>query len=254
MRERLRTGRRVSALVLCPSLLNASGQCETVEQEKLGEVLYFGSFLFSEFFLFFVCRVVTSESNNVSQLRHRRSELVLLGQSNDSLFEALALDVATIRANCRGRSLKDFPKHHPSTRPVFVSQAVHRLLVVLFDFVRGVLGRGYFLGLGVSTLNFKIGAAWIPWAKAWFRTARRFQPDDNALTAAVAHVEGRPHMEEISKMLSPKYATEPSSKVVDRLVEYYRNLRAVGEVAFVVALIGVAVKLKAMRCTGEGTQ
>ena len=61
-------------------------------------------------------------------------------------------------------------------------------------------------------------------------------------------------MEEISKMLSPKYETEPPSKVVDRLVEYYRNLRAVDEVAFVVALIGVAVKLKAMRCTGEGAQ
>lgn len=193
MRKRLRTGRRVSALVLCPSLLNASGQCETVEQEKLGEVLYFGSFPFSEFFLFFVCRVVTSESNNVSQLRHRWSELVLLGQSTDSLFEALALEVATTRANFRGRSLKDFPKHHPSARPVSVSQAVHRLLVVLLDLFRGVIGRSYFLRLGINSLNFKIGAAWIRWARAWFR-ARRFQPDDNRLTTGAAYVKGSPRV------------------------------------------------------------
>ena len=198
MRKRLRTGRRVSALVLCPSLLNASGQCETVEQEKLGEVLYFGSFPFSEFFLFFVCRVVTSESNNVSQLRHRWSELVLLGQSNDSLFEALALEVATIRANCRGRSLKDFPKHHPSARPVFVSQAVHRLLVVLCDLVRGVIGRGSFLGLGVSGHNFKIGVAWISWARFWFRS-RRFKPDHNAFATIAAYVKSSPRVASLGR-------------------------------------------------------
>ena len=54
-----------------------------------------------------------------------------------------------------------------------------------------------------------------------------------------------PHIKEIGKTLAPVYGTESPSDAVDRLIEYYYRLSEADKDAFVAALIGELVTLKA---------
>ena len=53
------------------------------------------------------------------------------------------------------------------------------------------------------------------------------------------------HAQEISKTLAPVYGPESPSDAVDRLLEYYYRLSEADKDAFVAALIGELVTLKA---------
>ena len=54
-----------------------------------------------------------------------------------------------------------------------------------------------------------------------------------------------PHIKEIGKTLAPVYGPESPSDAVDRLLEYYYRLSEADKYAFVAALIGELVTLKA---------
>ena len=54
-----------------------------------------------------------------------------------------------------------------------------------------------------------------------------------------------PHIKEIGKTLAPEYGPESPSQAVDRLLRYYRREGDQGKQAFVAALIGECVTLKA---------
>ena len=54
-----------------------------------------------------------------------------------------------------------------------------------------------------------------------------------------------PHIKEIGKTLAPVYGPESPSDAVDRLLEYYYRLSEADRDAFVAALIGELVTLKA---------
>ena len=53
------------------------------------------------------------------------------------------------------------------------------------------------------------------------------------------------HAQEIGKTLAPVYGPESPSDAVDRLLEYYYELSEADKYAFVAALIGELVTLKA---------
>ena len=53
------------------------------------------------------------------------------------------------------------------------------------------------------------------------------------------------HAQEIGKTLAPAYGPESPSDAVDRLIEYYYRLSEADKYAFVAALIGELVTLKA---------
>ena len=53
------------------------------------------------------------------------------------------------------------------------------------------------------------------------------------------------HTKEIGKTLAPEYGPESSSEAVDRLFKYYEKLGQAERTAFVAALIGELITLKA---------
>lgn len=192
-------GRIVFAVGLFPSLFNALGQREGVEEEQLAEALYLAGFFFSPHSLFFVCRPIAFDANQVGQLSHRRSEFVLLSQNVNAFLETLVLEVGASRANRRRGPLKDLAEHHARARPLSAPQAVHRLLVVLCDRIGCMVGCVGLRLLGIYTQNFvslidrisrAIFWAFVRWVLRAFPAG---QLDNDGLPALSAYVQVVPY-------------------------------------------------------------